>query len=92
MNRPFARRSARLETSVLADETRCLGTKASGRDSKATTFVCSNLGGSQEWPNKRVQSTPLRVERDRRYFMCYHMLKAFPISDCGAADAQVVRP
>ena len=28
-------------------------------------------------PNKRVQPTPLRVEQDRRYFMCYHVLKAF---------------
>jgi hypothetical protein len=39
-----------------------------------------------------VQSTPLRVEQDRRFFIYYHVLTVFPAYDGGAADAQAVRP
>ena len=31
-------------------------------------------GKSPEEPNIAFQPTPLRVERDRRYFICYHVL------------------
>jgi hypothetical protein len=39
-----------------------------------------------------VQPTPLRVEQDRRDFMCYHVPKAFPTYDGSAADAQALGP
>ena len=38
----------------------------------------SSQARSRKRPNKRVQSTPLRVERDRRDFMCYTHLEGVP--------------
>jgi hypothetical protein len=40
----------------------------------------------------RIQPTPLRVERDRRFFMCYTHLEGVPDLSSRAADAQLVRP
>ena len=41
-------------------------------------------------PNRRIQPTPLRVERDRRFFMCYTCFEGLPDLSSRAADAQTV--
>ena len=42
-------------------------------------------------PNNAFQPTPLRVERDRADFMCYHVLQALPTYVAARLNASVGR-
>ena len=81
-------RCARSQNKTLCKSISLSRKKASGRLPTAIVFFSYHQAETKEWPNIAFQPTPLRVERDRADFVCYHVLKAFPIHNCGAAERQ----
>jgi len=63
-----------------------------GQGSLAVVDATSRRSGKANWPNRRVQSTPLRVERDRTHFRIWLRLDRYSALERGATDAQHVGP